>query len=311
MPQRKLCLRALFILVCLPLTLSVFGQTDEQIAAQSYPQHLDDFFVNTHPPGTPVPREVTLLRVDLTNSGGDNQLVVAYSNGMVAELYLFHGAGADAVLLDQTDDPPGGRGVPVLEAIDIENDGIPEIQVSFLRETWLYKFDGGSLVLIKPSTPPTEEHFGSLGSTAYFDLDGDGKFEILESDGAASDAAYVLHQFLNGQTVKTSTEVAFYQRFEQVDGLTTKQLDFDAAPGNYVMQVQQFVRPIEGEGEPAMIEPEVTLNGTVVNGAMSSAVMAASEGPGFPVTLLSENTLSLPLPQGPDHYIYIAITRTR
>lgn len=303
------CVRALLLLLCCPFALSAFAETDEELAARFYPQGLDQFFIQTHAPDTEVTRTTTLLRVDLVGSGADNELIVVYSNGLAAELFLFRGSGAEAVLLDQANDSPGGTGQPTLEVVDIENDGILEIEVGFRRETWLYKFDGTSLAPLGPPGDPQDGTSASLGTVAYFDIDGDGRLEILEHDGAASDAVYIVHKLGENGFARTSTEVAFFDRFEQEEGLATSERDFIAAPGNYSLQVVTFAPPPEdGVGE-VTLPPQVTLNGALVNGANAPSALSGESG--IPVTLLEENALSVELPGAPERYTYIVITRTR
>jgi hypothetical protein len=311
----KLDGRAL-LLLCLLLTAPAFAETDEELAMRFYPQSLDEFFIHTHAPGTPVVRETSLLRLDLDSSGVEGYLAVAYSNGLAAELLLIQGAGAEAVVVDQADEPLGGRGKPVLEAIDIENDGIPELALGFMRETWLYKFDGSALVLFGPKRTGETGQTTNLGTATYFDLDGDGTMEIFEQAPAETGALYIVHKLEDNKFALTPTEVMFYDRFEQVEGLTVSEREFEAPAGEYLLQVLTVAPPPAGsslgaaEPPPATI-PQVTLNGAVVSGASGGPgeQFLSGEG-GIPVTLANENVLTVELPSAADTYIYIVITRT-
>jgi hypothetical protein len=310
---RDLSLRALVLLLFVSWNVSAFGQTDEDVAAQHYPPALDDFFIHTHAAGTPVVRETALLRLDLTGSGVENELAVVYSNGLAGELFLFRGAGTGAVLLDRADDSPVGRGSPRLEAIDIENDGIPELEVRFMRETWLYRFNGSALVQISPPSADGNENSAGLGSVAYFDVDGDGTLEVLEADGLASEAAYVVHELQGARFLRTATEVAFFDEFLHIEGQGTSERTFEAAPGNYSLQVVLVAPPPEDGGGGGIGEvtlpPEVTLNGTVVYGGDGPAMLGDQDGGSIPVSLGSQNALSVELPTNPDHATWILITR--
>jgi hypothetical protein len=315
--MRKLHRSAMLLLLCLLLTAPAFAETDEELAIRFYPQSLDEFFIHTHAPGTPIVRDTTLLRLDLDDSGVEDYLAVAYSNGLAAELLLIHGAGAAAVVVDQADEALGGRGKPVLEPIDIENDGVPELAVGFMRETWLYKFDGTSLVLFGPKRTGEAGQTTNLGTATYFDLDGDGTLEIFEQAPSSTEAEYIVHKLSGNGFALTSTEVMFYDRFEQVEGLTVCERAFDAPPGEYRMQVLTIAPPpavgaLAAFEPPAVISPQITINGAVVSGASGAPEGEVTLSPvgGIPVTLDSQNVLTVELPAAADTYIYVVITRT-
>jgi hypothetical protein len=311
--MRKIHRCAVMMLLCLlPATLA-FAETDEQLAMRFYPQSLDELFAQTHAPETPVVRQATLRRVDLDDSGIENYLAVAYSNGLAAELFLIRGTGSAAAVVDQADESLGGRGKPVLELIDIENDGIPELELVFMRETWLYKFQGGALVLVGPKRTEGGRRVTDLGTATYYDLDNDGILEIFEAAPPTTGAAYIVHKRSGGEFALTSTEVMFYDRFEQVAGMTVNERTFSAPAGQYSMQIQTFAPPAaEGAPEAMTSRPQIALNGAVVSSPMSSAPgeTTTPSGGAIPVTLGSENVLAVGLPTAPETFIYVVITRT-
>ena len=303
------------LLFCFVLTAPAFAETDEQLAMRFYPQSLDEFFVQTHDPETPVVRRTTVLRVDLDGSGVEDYLAVAYSNGLAAEFVLIRGAGSEAAVVAQAGESLGGRGIPVIEPVDIENDGVPELAVEFMRETWLYKFEEGSLVLFGPKRTEETGEVTNLGNATFFDLDNDGILEIFEEAPHSTDAAYVVHKLEGNDFALTSTEVMFYDRFEQVEGQTVREREFIAPAGDYRLHILTVgaASPDRGIEMPAA-EPRVTLNGALVCGSDNpeEVTIAPIEGTGggIPITLTGQNTLSVELPTVADTYIYIVITRT-
>ena len=301
------------LLLCLFVSTPAFAETDEQLAMRFYPQSLDELFIRTHDPETPVVRRTTLLRVDLDGSGFENYLAVAYSNGLAAELFLISGFDSAAAVVDQADEPLGGRGIPVLEAIDIENDGIPELAVGFMRETWLYKFENGALALFGPKQAAESGEITNLGTAAYFDLDGDGVLEIFEEAPPTAEATYIVHKLEGSDFARTPTEIMFFDRFEQVEGLAVSERQFEAPAGDYqlrVLTVAPQQDPSSGfvESEP-VVRGQVTLNGAVVSGGGGGEDLISVDG-STPVSLQSLNTLQVELPTESDTYIYIVISRT-
>jgi VCBS repeat protein len=300
-----LCLLAV-VFSLLP-TYEAAGQaSDDALAMQFYPSALDDIYTANHAPGGDIPRHVTILRLDLAHTGNTDFIAVAYSNGKAARLKVIQTTGTPHVVGESQDTTMGGAGRPVLEAVDIDNDGIPEIAVHFHRATWLYKFKNNALVLFGPSLQGTTCTTTNLGDTYFADIDGDGILEILEEAHGASDLTYIVHKLdQNGVFQKTSGGAAFFSGFERGDGNpTTEELTFAAVAGaNYLLRI------VNGDQKKAgtVTSADVRLNGVLVAGP--NDFKGTPRTLALPVKLLASNTIDVTLRSDPGTVITITVTR--
>lgn len=134
----------LIISLCLVVPLHA-DSVDNSIAMKFYPAALDEQRNATHAAGRTPHRIASTLRVDLAKSGNADYLAIAYSNGTTGKFRVVKGATPEtAVLLAEDQDALfGGDGVPVIEAVDVDNDGVPELAIEFVRESWLFKWTNG------------------------------------------------------------------------------------------------------------------------------------------------------------------------
>jgi len=295
----------LVISLCLAAPL-LADSVDDAIAMKFYPAALDEQWNATHAAGRPPHRIATTLRVDLTKSGNTDYLAIAYSNGTTGTFCVVKGATPDtAVLLAQSNDPLfGGDGLPVIEAVDVDNDGVPELAVEYAREAWLYKWTNGTLVLFGPSRMSKFGETSNLGTIAFADLDGDGKLEILEV--MRSDTAPYLVYSLDagGKFVKQPNPAIFVDRFERADGApVTETRAFRAVPGSYLLRL------VNGDQskQSVVTSGEVKLNGVTIAGP--GDFKKAARTLTVPVTLAEENTLTVELRSDPASVISVAVVR--
>lgn len=285
----------------------ILGQSaDDTLAMQFYPSVLDDIYTANHDPDGAIPRYVSTLRLDLAHTGSTDFMAAAYSNGKAARLKVILTTGAPHVVAEAQDATMGGAGRPALEAVDVDNDGIPEIAVHFRHETWLYKFKNNALILFGPSQQGTVCVTTNLGDAYFADLDGDGILEILEVAGGASDLTYIVHKLdQKGVFQRTSMGAAFFSQFERGDGdpATDEQI-FAAVPGaNYVLRI------VNGDQNKAsaVTSGDVRLNGALVAGP--NDFKRTPRTLAIPVKLLASNTLDVTLRSEPGTVITITVTR--
>lgn len=300
----RLCLLAVAF-VLLPTYQASAQTTDDALAMQFYPSALDDIYTANHDPAGDIPRHVSTLRLDLAHSGSTDYIAAVYSNGKAARLKVIQATPAHVVAESQ-DATMGGAGRPYLEAVDIDNDGIPEIAVHFSRETWLYKFKNNALVLFGPSRQGTLCVTTNLGDTSFADLDGDGVLEILEEARESSDLPYIVYKLdQNGVFQKTAVGAAFFDQFVRGDGNpTTEERIFGSVAGaNYVLRIVNGDQKKAG----AVTSADVRLNGVLVAGP--NDFKRTPRTLAIPVKLLATNTLDVTLRSEPGTIITVVVTR--
>lgn len=295
------------LLLCLVLTGSARGETDEELAMRFYPERLDRLFRDNHPPERPIVRNVTVLRLDLDRSGRDDYLAAAYSNGLAAALRLIRGSADAAIVVAEARNATlGGRGTPELYVVDIENDKRPELVVGFWRETWMYKYENGELALFGPTRSTTAGETTNLGNATFFDLDGDGTLEILEEAPVSGDAAYTAHKLQDdGSFARISTPIIFADRFDRAEGEPqVVGRHFSASPGDYVLRITNG----DQDKKNIVTAGEIRLNGKVVFGS-SDFKKNVSNTFVIPVRLASQNSLSVELRSAPGSFLYVSLIR--
>ncbi|MEA2329861.1 MAG: FG-GAP-like repeat [Thermoanaerobaculia bacterium] len=288
---------AAFAPVCL-------AQTDEDLALKFFPKALDDDFIANHPPDVPVARLVTPLRVDLDGTGTEDYLAAAYSNGLGGCLRVIKGAGAAATVVAETNDTAiGGRGKPVLEAVDIDHDGIPELVVEFTRASWIYRYKNGGLVLMNPGWPGASAPTSTLGNLAFADLDGDGVLEVLDYTNAASGSLYAVYRLVNGKLAVTAQNIVFFDRFER-PAATASSNPQGQPTGKPAVESRRFsatagsnyeLRIVNGDqSKKSMVTAgEVRLNDVTV--VSSSDFKKTQRSIAVPVKLTANNSLTVEL----------------
>jgi hypothetical protein len=286
----------------------VGAQTDDQqLALKFYPKALDDDFIANHAPDIPVTRLVTPVRVDLDGTGTDDYLAVAYSNGLSGSLRLIKGSSASAILVAESSDPTmGGRGKPVLDLVDINNDGVPELVVHFARATWIYRYKNGSLSLFGPTRQVPTGTTSNLGDVAFADLDGDGVLEILESAPPGSASPYIVYKSdASGNFVRSTTQVVIADRFVRAEGQPiVEERVFAATLGDgYILKV------VNGDQtkKSVVTAGEIRLNGVTVFG--NNDFKKASRTLSASVTLQARNVLTVEVRGDPQSVLSLSISR--
>lgn len=198
-----------FCLALLCVVASASAQTDEAIVASLFPPSLID--------GN-APHLSAFARADLDGTGVQDAIVAVYGNGYRGAVRVIR---AGQVAGESSYDLMAGA-YPILRLADLDGDGKPEIVASFGTEggevTWPLKWSAGRLTLIGPST--TLFHGGvqaTLGYAELFDLDGDGKLELVEYI-ADRPTHSVLKLGADGRYTRTSTKAVYAGHFVRHDG---------------------------------------------------------------------------------------------
>ncbi|MCU1245776.1 MAG: hypothetical protein JWN02_1686 [Acidobacteria bacterium] len=242
--MRRLALQILLPLLCLLAAVPLLAQSaaDDAIAMQFYPPALDADFVADHDPNTPIYRTQTNMRFDFDFTGLNDYLAVAYSNGMSARLRLIKTSGAAPTLVaESTDATMGGRGLPLLDGYDVETDGVPEIVLTVLKTTWIYKYANNTLTQVEPTMSTPLGTTSALGRVLLLDMDGDCTLEMLEEAPADSDAPYVYYKLTGaGFQQYPNVKVEFADTFVAGDdgaiGLQSRHFDVPAS-GEYTITI--------------------------------------------------------------------------
>jgi hypothetical protein len=282
-------------------------EQDRAIAMHFYPLALDDDFRDNHAPNVPVLRLANTLRIDLDRTGVTSYLAVAYSNGLAGSLAIIRGTTpTDAVLLaESTDRGMGGNGSPVLDAVDIDNDGVPEVVVQFARATWIYRYGGGRLILFCPSRESPLGLTSNLGWAAFADLDGDGVLEILEAGSSAVDPYRAYRLGESGAFAVAPERVLLADRVELLEEPpAVAEQSFSAGQGSaYVLRV------VNGDqrGGARVSGATIRLNGVVI--VAPDAFKDRPRTLVSDVVLLERNTLSIELDGPQPSQLSIVIVR--
>ncbi|HYC87990.1 MAG TPA: VCBS repeat-containing protein [Thermoanaerobaculia bacterium] len=304
MPEIRLSVAFAFLVILAAVPAA--AESDEQLAMRFYPQRLDQIFIENHDPESPIVRRVTVARVDLDRSGREDYLAAAYTNGTAGAFRLIKGEGAQAAVAAEAADPTmGGKGQPYIEAIDVENDGVPELAIAFWRETWLYKFRNGALVLFGPSRIGTVGETTNLTNATYLDIDGDGVLEILEDAEPDSDTLYAVHKLgPDGRFARTETKLAYSTWFQRGEGEPVlEERAFEATPGDYILRVTNGDQAKLG----AVTAGELRVNGRTVVGPPE--LKKNERTISVPVRLLESNVLTAHLRSEPGTFLWVTFIR--
>jgi hypothetical protein len=281
---------ARLLYVCLflvPFGIQAQESPDDLTARGFYPHRLDDVFRATHGPDDEVIRKSRSLRVDLDKSGHADYLAVAYSNGLACELRIIKGSELSnaSLVAESPDKTMGGDGGPLLEAVDIDHDGVPELVVHFVRATWVYKYEHERLTLYGPTRRIRGGVTSALSEASFVDVDGDDVLEILDDTSTGQYAGNVNLYKLGADRMfsRVSTVQYFSQFVSSGDSATTApDHSFTAKPGKYLLRV------VRGEGASG---GEIRLNGAIVAG--SGEFHARGRVVEVPVELLDSNDLNV------------------
>jgi len=199
----------------LPLT----SQEIEQIVEQFFPQELIDESEADFQQGGPAPfRARAFALADLDGIGTANCIIAAYTNGFSAAIRVLKLQNSTATLAFEPNLPLLDGTYPAVELVDIENDGRPEVAVHFSspRATltdWVFKWTGTELRLIGPFS--VDEHgdvFTRLFESSFFDVDGDGILEIVQSPPGGPTETTEVYKF-DGQKFTLTTSQVYFETF--------------------------------------------------------------------------------------------------
>jgi hypothetical protein len=120
-------------------------------------------------------------------------------------------------------DPGLTSEIILAERIDINNDGKPEVIVSFTSatgriSTWLFRWTGNELVSIGPVTAIDGDTATLLNDALFVDLDGDGALDIVNgADPDDHDLLMQVYKMQNG-SYSLSKSVNFFGTYVRHNG---------------------------------------------------------------------------------------------
>jgi hypothetical protein len=249
--------------------LALTTQEVEQIVEEFFPQELIDESQANFQRGGPAPfRARAFALADLDGTGTANYIVAAYTNGVSAAIRVLRVQGNTATLAFEPINLLSVGIYPAVELVDIENDGRPELAVHFSggRGTltdWVFKWTGTELRLIGPFS--VDEHGNvttDLFESSFFDVDGDGILEIVQSPPGGPTEITEVYKF-DGQTFSlVSSQVYFETFYRQTATPVTETRTFQVLnPGSgFVLTIINGNR----EGDNRVSSGTIKLNGVVV-----------------------------------------------
>jgi hypothetical protein len=290
--------------------LALTTQQIEQIVEQFFPQRLIDASEADFQKGGPAPFRARAFRLaDLDGIGTTNYIVAAYTNGYSAAIRVLRVESGTATLVSE----PNLRlldGIrSAVELVDVERDGRPEVAVHFSSARgeltdWVFKWTGTELRLIGPFTVDENgDAFTRLFESSFFDVDGDGVLEIVQSPPEGPVEITEVYRF-DGQNFTLITSQVYFETFyRQTAAPVTETRTFQVQnPGSgFLLTIINGNR----EGENRVSSGTIKLNGVVVltpndlNQQVRTVVRQ--------VTVLASNVLEAELAGKPTGQVLITI----
>jgi hypothetical protein len=295
---------AAVILVLLVVAAAQSQVSDQQIVNNAFPAALND--------GDGI-RFSRFIAVDL-NRNGQPLLVAVYTN---------LGGGAIRVLdrAGQVLNAPALQGMrgfhASVQALDLDGDGTPEIIAEFTTghspdnpDTWVFRWTGNALQLISPTCAVGELVLTCLGHVSPLDIDGSGRLALLDWPGLEMHNGitgivgdWTLYTLTDGAFRETAQTFQFAQEFRRGSGKPfTSARKISVAAGAYTLRV------INGTGATVSTSGQVALNGKELLGPAD--FKRNQHVYDVPVTLTSENNLTVRLDGKPGSRITVLIQRT-
>jgi len=205
---------------------------------------------------------------DLDGIGTANCIIAAYTNGFSAAIRVLKLQNSTATLAFEPNLPLLDGTYPAVELVDIENDGRPEVAVHFSspRATltdWVFKWTGTELRLIGPFS--VDEHgdvFTRLFESSFFDVDGDGILEIVQSPPGGPTEITEVYKFDGQKFTLTTSQVYFETFYRRTTAPVTETRTFQVqTPGSgFILTIINGNR----EGDNRVSSGRIKLNGVVV-----------------------------------------------
>jgi hypothetical protein len=245
--------------------------------------------------------------------GSSAYLAVAYSNGISGVLRLLRINGEAASLISERANLDGAA--PDLEAVDIDNDHVPELVASYQtgrrgeRTSYIYRWTGSALA---PLANGRLGRDGGFNTVSFADIDGDGVMEVLEPRSTAGDDAlsettsggFDTYKLVNGtlrlQTNVTLQYVGVFSRSTGTPKVITD--EFDAQPGQYLLHITNG-----DQAGNVVNSAEIRLNGAVIFGPAQFKPIGRTLS--APVTLAALNTITVELRSAPESTLTITLSR--
>ncbi|MDQ3279775.1 MAG: hypothetical protein M3Q69_00010 [Acidobacteriota bacterium] len=278
---------------------------DDALAARFYPPGLVQEIDN--------PEELLqswdLTRADLSGTGSEDFLVVAYSNGLHDLVRVLQVQNGNAIVVADPELPTLGPARATIERCEVDGDAAPEFMLRLRgdrsTEDYVLDWTGQTLRIISPTTVTALGRTETLiSSTRLADLDGDGRVELLvRHTDPGSTPVDVVYRFNGGKFVQES-DVVFQQRLVRDQG-EANSIDarFTAKPGRYL------VRVVNGDrlGDNRATSAELLINDTTV--FAESAFKKRDRLLSAYVTLGESNTILFDVRSAPGSVVSISIAK--
>jgi hypothetical protein len=277
---------------------------DEDLVIQFYPSDLGPFGEKLY----------DFARADLERSGRADYIVAVYCGNPRGVVRVLRApAGSPATLAAEIAPDTMGGHFPTLRLVDLDGDGRPEISASFATiragaETWLFRWTSGALEIFGPTTVTGRRaiRHAVLGVVDYFDVDGDGIAEIVETDREAQERR-IWKRNADGHFGIVDNRVLYANRFER--HTATPELYtamFESTPGKKLV-----ITVVNGDGidEHAVTSGDLFFNGQPVfrpaDFKKNARVLTAT------VTAAEENEIESMLEGKPGSAITVAIAEAK
>jgi len=298
------------------------AQTIDQVVENFFPQWLSDLSVSDHTQAGPRPFRTSNFAVGDLNGDGSVDVVAAYSNGFEGSVRVLHKSGTTFTQIYEVTNETLGGDWPRVILKDLDKDGRPEAIISFAsnrgsREVWIFKWTGTSLNRI---SPVRQDQFGNkitlLSDPDFIDLDGDGKFEVVQSKRSGPYApdetlpippeAYEIFKFDGQQFVSLPTEFYREDSFVRRKGAPVSETVTFSVVSPNALHTMTIINGADS-GTNRVSSATVRLNGNLIAGPsdfnQKVSVLV------FQVPVASQNTLEVELKGEPSGYVTVVLRK--
>jgi hypothetical protein len=245
---------------------------DAVLVEQFFPERLTAESQKDFQQGGPEPsRFSAFVAADLNNTGKEDFLVAAYTNGFSAAVRVLKKQGGAATVVAEPALPLMAGVMAQVSLARLDSAPVPEIVVNFSSgaggsSDWIFKWTGAELKVFGPTETDTNGNvFTVLNDAAFEDLTGDGIPEILDPPERLSSAPMKVYQLVDGRYELTSLRIYaldWFGRGPDAPEVQTREFSLDDPAKDYVLVIANG----GGDNTNFVNSGEIKWNGDVVAG---------------------------------------------
>lgn len=186
-------------------------------------------------------RTLVFVEADLNKTGSKDYVVVVFSNGFLGAVSVLRKSPLGLAQVAAPVYPMMQGGAPLIDTIDLDHDGKPELVVSFLaghsnKVNWVFKWDGRDLQFMGPSEQQPDGSLDTmLCNVSFADFDGDGLLDAHNpwpdlglgalADWDREEHPHQIYRQAAGRFLNTPIEAAYGKLFGRPPGSSPDETD--------------------------------------------------------------------------------------